>query len=78
MPPGGPPIRYFWPAVRRRVFQLLRYFAVELREFRGAIFVTLPTRRFPPPWSVEDIGAAFVVIDGRSYCGSPKEFVEAT
>jgi hypothetical protein len=20
-------------------------------------------RRFPPPWSVEDIGAAFVVID---------------
>jgi hypothetical protein len=21
-------------------------------------------RRFPPPWSVEDIGAAFVVMDG--------------
>jgi hypothetical protein len=21
-------------------------------------------RRFPPPWSVEDIGAAFVVKDG--------------
>ena len=25
------------------------------------------TRRFPPPWSVEDIGAAFVVMDsGRA------------
>jgi len=24
----------------------------------------MPTRRFPPPWSVEDIGACFVVIDG--------------
>jgi hypothetical protein len=24
----------------------------------------LPERRFPPPWSVEDIGAAFVVKDG--------------
>jgi len=25
----------------------------------------MPTnRRFPPPWSVEDIGAAFVVKDG--------------
>jgi hypothetical protein len=23
----------------------------------------MPTRRFPPPWSVEDIGAAFVVKD---------------
>jgi hypothetical protein len=23
----------------------------------------LTERRFPPPWSVEDIGAAFVVID---------------
>jgi hypothetical protein len=23
----------------------------------------MPTRRFPPPWSVEDIGAAFVVTD---------------
>ena len=22
------------------------------------------THRFPPPWSVEDIGAAFVVTDG--------------
>jgi hypothetical protein len=22
-----------------------------------------PNRRFPPPWSVEDIGVAFVVID---------------
>jgi hypothetical protein len=22
-----------------------------------------PARRFPPPWSVEDIGAAFVVKD---------------
>ena len=24
----------------------------------------MPTRRFPPPWSVEDIDAAFVVKDG--------------
>ena len=24
----------------------------------------MPTRRFPPPWSVEDIAAAFVVKDG--------------
>jgi hypothetical protein len=23
----------------------------------------VPTRRFPPPWTVEDIGAAFVVRD---------------
>jgi hypothetical protein len=23
----------------------------------------MPERRFPPPWSVEDIGAAFVVTD---------------
>jgi hypothetical protein len=25
----------------------------------------MPSRRFPPPWSVEDIGAAFVVKDGN-------------
>ena len=24
----------------------------------------MPTRRFPPPWSIEDIDAAFVVKDG--------------
>jgi len=23
----------------------------------------MPARRYPPPWSVEDIGAAFVVTD---------------
>ncbi len=23
----------------------------------------MPSRRFPPPWSIEDIGAAFVVTD---------------
>ncbi len=23
----------------------------------------MPERRFPPPWTVEDIGTAFVVID---------------
>jgi hypothetical protein len=23
----------------------------------------MPERRFPPPWTVEDIGAAFVVTD---------------
>jgi hypothetical protein len=26
-------------------------------------FAPMPERRFPPPWSVEDIGAAFVVKD---------------
>jgi hypothetical protein len=26
--------------------------------------MTMPERRFTPPWSVEDIGAAFVVKDG--------------
>jgi len=26
--------------------------------------MTLTNRRFPPPWSVEDTGAAFVVKDG--------------
>jgi hypothetical protein len=25
----------------------------------------MTTRRFPPPWSVEDIGAAFVVKDSN-------------
>jgi hypothetical protein len=25
----------------------------------------MTARRFPPPWSVEDIGAAFVVKDGN-------------
>jgi len=25
--------------------------------------VPTPVRRFPPPWSIEDIGAAFVVKD---------------
>jgi hypothetical protein len=24
----------------------------------------MPARRFPPPWSIEDIDAAFVVKDG--------------
>jgi hypothetical protein len=31
-----------------------------------ATAVTTPARRFPPPWSIEDIGAAFVVKDGGS------------
>jgi hypothetical protein len=26
----------------------------------------MPGRRFPPPWSVEDIGAAFVVVKDAS------------
>jgi len=30
---------------------------------RGAIFVTMPARRFPPPWSVEEQDACFVVRD---------------
>jgi hypothetical protein len=25
--------------------------------------IIMPTRHFPPPWSIEDIGAAFVVKD---------------
>jgi hypothetical protein len=25
----------------------------------------VPSRRFPPPWSIEDIGAAFVVKDAN-------------
>jgi hypothetical protein len=29
---------------------------------RGAFL--MPARRFPPPWSIEDIGAAFIVKDG--------------
>jgi len=27
--------------------------------------LSMPARRFPPPWSVEDIGAAFVVRDAK-------------
>jgi hypothetical protein len=26
----------------------------------------MPERRFPPPWSVEDSGACFVVKDGQT------------
>jgi hypothetical protein len=35
-------------------------------EFRSRILSvhTMTPRRFPPPWSVEDTGAAFVVKDG--------------
>jgi hypothetical protein len=29
----------------------------------------LTLRRFPPPWSFEDIGAAFVVKDGSGQVG---------
>jgi len=29
----------------------------------------MPTRRFPPPWTVEDINAAFVVTDGEQKLG---------
>ena len=25
--------------------------------------IIVPPRRFPPPWSIEDLGAAFVVMD---------------
>jgi hypothetical protein len=32
---------------------------------RGSDKRSLSDRRFPPPWSVEDIGAAFVVKDGQ-------------
>jgi hypothetical protein len=31
---------------------------------RGAVRSLNGPRRFPPPWSVEDTGAAFVVKDG--------------
>ena len=36
-----------------------------LSEFRhySEGYYCMPERRFPPPWFVEDIGAAFVVID---------------
>ncbi len=30
---------------------------------RKQAVLTVPVRRFPPPWSVEDIGAAFAVTD---------------
>jgi hypothetical protein len=30
---------------------------------RGAIFVAMPARRFPPPWTVKEQDARFVVID---------------
>jgi hypothetical protein len=30
---------------------------------RLAVPAAVPQRRFPPPWSIEDIGAAFVVKD---------------
>jgi hypothetical protein len=30
---------------------------------RGAIEILSAPRRFPPPWSIEDTGAAFVVKD---------------
>jgi hypothetical protein len=32
---------------------------------RSIITVPLAARRFPPPWSVEDIGSAFVVKDAN-------------
>ncbi len=31
----------------------------------------MPARRFPPPWSVEDTGAAFVVKDGGTLLHNP-------
>jgi hypothetical protein len=40
------------------------------------MIAAIPERRFPPPWSVEDINAAFVVKDSTGqkisyiYCGS--------
>jgi len=30
----------------------------------------MPPRRFPPPWSVEDIGAAFVVTTELQRCAA--------
>ena len=32
-------------------------------QYAKLIFWFMPARRFPPPWTVEDIGAPFVVID---------------
>jgi hypothetical protein len=29
-------------------------------------------RRFPPPWSIEDIGAAFVIKDGTGTTFRPR------
>jgi hypothetical protein len=34
------------------------------RSFLGNCEAMPTNRRFPPPWTVEDIGAAFVVKDG--------------
>jgi hypothetical protein len=31
---------------------------------RAVDWPEMPERRFPPPWSIEDIGACFVVKDG--------------
>ena len=41
-------------------------FPIGVRWPLALIDCTQPSPRFPPPWSVEDIGAAFVVKDGNS------------
>jgi hypothetical protein len=35
----------------------------------------MPARRFPPPWTVEDIGAAFVVTDSAGQKPSQSSFL---
>jgi hypothetical protein len=37
----------------------------------------MPQRRFPPPWSIEELDAAFVVKDanGRSWRGASKRSI---
>jgi hypothetical protein len=46
-------------------------FSVHTGLLRGSVrwnvFHHQLARRFPPPWSVEDIGAAFVVIDSAGH-----------
>jgi hypothetical protein len=35
----------------------------------------MTSRRFPPPWSAEDIGAAFVVKDGNGQRLAPASLI---
>ena len=55
-----------WPRQRRRgtrVAELLESGAQHHRPAAGAL--SLPARRFPPPWSVEETEACFIVRDAN-------------
>ena len=45
------------------LFLLFLMSPVKLRAMRGAFFIQLMSRRFPPPWSVEEQDACYVVRD---------------